>query len=210
MFHPIDFEKYPRAEVYRHFRSECPCAYNVTALCDVTRVRERTKARGFRFYAAMIWLLGRVVNAHEEFRIAERDGVPGVYDVCHPSYTVPNGVPEGFSGIWTPYEDDFVRFHEAYLRDVAEYSPSTRYAPKPDQPENTYYVSCVPDLSFLSLDMSLPADALSPIFTLGRFSEEGGRTRIPVAARLHHAACDGFHAARLFRELQTLADRFDF
>ena len=210
MFQPVDLKTYPRAEYYRHFRTECPCAYNVTAECDVTRLRAVLKAGGFRFYPAMIYLLGRGVNAHEEFRMAEREGVPGFFDLCHPSYTIPNALPRGFAGIWTEYDAEFSAFHAAYLRDIAEYGKSTRYAPKPGQPENTYYVSCVPELKFVSIEISLPQDSMTPVFTLGGFREREGKTLLPVSARLHHAACDGFHVSRLFGELEELANGIIF
>lgn len=210
MFQPVDWETYPRAEYYRHFRTECPCAYNVTVECDITQFRALLKAGGFRFYPAIIYLLGRVVNAHEEFRMSERNGVPGFFDVCHPSYTIPNALPGGFSGIWTEYDADFSAFHAAYLREIAEYGRSTFYALKPGQPENTYYVSCVPDLRFVSFEMSLSLECLTPIFTLGGFREREGKILLPISARLHHAACDGFHVSKFFSELEELANTIEF
>ena len=45
---------------------------------------------------------------------------------------------------------------------------------------------------------------LLPIVTLGRYREAQGRTTMPLAIQIHHAAPDGFHTARLIQELQEL------
>ena len=44
---------------------------------------------------------------------------------------------------------------------------------------------------------------LLPIFTLGKYREENGRTWLPLAMQVHHAVCDGYHACRFAEELQA-------
>ena len=36
--------------------------------------------------------------------------------------------------------------------------------------------------------------------------QEHGRTLLPLAVQVHHAAADGFHVGRLFSRLQSWAD----
>lgn len=48
-----------------------------------------------------------------------------------------------------------------------------------------------------------------PIFTLGKFFQEGERTLLPVALQVHHGVCDGFHTCRFLNELQTLLDKIE-
>ena len=43
---------------------------------------------------------------------------------------------------------------------------------------------------------------LPPIFTMGKFYEEGGKILLPLAVQVHHAVCDGFHLCRFVNELQ--------
>ena len=43
-----------------------------------------------------------------------------------------------------------------------------------------------------------------PIFTLGRYLERDGRTLLPLAVQIHPSAADGFHTARLVRDLEEL------
>lgn len=47
---------------------------------------------------------------------------------------------------------------------------------------------------------------LIPIFTLGKFCEDGGRVLMPVAVQVHHAVCDGYHTCSFLEGLQNAVD----
>lgn len=47
-------------------------------------------------------------------------------------------------------------------------------------------------------------DYLKPVFTVGKYYQEAGRTLIPLAIQVHHAVCDSFHVCRFIAELQEL------
>ena len=49
---------------------------------------------------------------------------------------------------------------------------------------------------------------LAPLFTVGRFYLQDGRRLLPLAMQLHHAACDGYHAAMFLKDLQDWMDDF--
>lgn len=49
---------------------------------------------------------------------------------------------------------------------------------------------------------------LLPIFTIGKFYEENGKTCLPLAMQVHHAVCDGFHASRFLTDLQSQITAF--
>ncbi len=206
MFHEIDPDTWDRREHYRHFLHTCNCKFSVTVPVDITALFHAVKAENLKLYPALIYLLGRAVNEDYHFRMGFSDGRLGYYDESHPCYTIPNAQEGGFSAIWTEYTPDFGAFYRAYLSDTAQYSASTHYAPKNGQPPNTYYVSCTPALAFTSLDMELrDSDGFEPIFTIGRYSENGGRISVPVALRMHHAVCDGYHVGNLYGRLEQSA-----
>ena len=50
-------------------------------------------------------------------------------------------------------------------------------------------------------------DYLLPIFTFGKYYEEGGKYYIPLSIQVHHAVCDGFHVCRFLDELQDLLNK---
>ena len=45
-----------------------------------------------------------------------------------------------------------------------------------------------------------------PIFTMGRYYEENGKTLLPLAVQVHHGVCDGFHLCRFVSGLQARLD----
>ena len=50
-------------------------------------------------------------------------------------------------------------------------------------------------------------DYLLPIFTFGKYYEDGGKYYIPLSIQVHHAVCDGFHVCRFLDELQDLLNK---
>ena len=89
-FTPIDMNTWPRGEHFHYFAHMAPTGYSLTAEVDVTRLRAALKGRGLKFYPAYLWLVTHSLNAREAFRLAEKDGVLGVYNTLPPenAYTV--------------------------------------------------------------------------------------------------------------------------
>jgi len=145
-----------------------------------------------------------------EFRTSLTKQGLGIYDSMHPMYTVFNQENKNFSGIWTYYQEDYSAFLKDYEADVAEYSTSTRYAPKADTPENAFNISMVPWLEFTSLNLNVFDDGkyLLPIFTLGKYFERDGKRFLPLAIQAHHAVCDGYHAGLFVETLQSHIHHF--
>lgn len=204
-FTRIDRSTWPREEYFRHYFTQVPCTYSATFKLDITRLRQR----GEKLYPAMLFYLSTVVNRHQEFRMAlDEEGNPGYYDVVHPCYTIFHKDTETFSNLWTAYTPDCREFCAAWERDMAEYGDTPGLMSRPDTPANTFPVSMVPWASFEGFNLNLQNgyDYLPPIFTMGRFYEEGGRVLLPLAVQVHHGVCDGFHTCRLVNELQQLLD----
>ena len=76
----------------------------------------------------------------------------------------------------------------------------------PGVPENIFTVSMIPWTTFEGFNLNLQKgyNYLLPIFTLGKYFQEKGRTLLPLAIQVHHAVCDGFHICRFINELQGL------
>lgn len=130
----------------------------------------------------------------------------GYYDECHPSYTIPNGIEGLFSGIGTNYTEGYTDFYRACTDDIAAYSQSRTYAPKANQPCNTFYVSCMPNISFaaLSLDLYQGAACFTPMITIGKLigqRNENIRFHASSPCRMGRQPCRSIYAT-----LQKLAD----
>ena len=203
-FRLIDMESWSRREFYEHFIKEVRCTYSAVVNIDITALR------GQKLYPAMIWLLTRTVNDMPEFRTSLTPEGLGIYDDMHPMYTVFNKENKNFSGIWSWFSEDYGEFLKSYEADAAEYSRSTRYAPKEGTPPNSFNISMVPWLEFTGFNINVFDEGkfLLPVFTMGKFFERDGRRLLPLAIQVHHAVCDGYHMGQFVEKLQKYVDDF--
>ena len=200
-FTPIDRETWARKEYFDHYLSQVPCTYSAVFQLDITRLRREER----KLYPTMLYHIAGEVNRWTEFRAALNGaGQLGVYDRMHPCYTVFHPESETFSNLWTEYDPDYETFCTAYRQDMAQYGNNLGLEGKPNTPENTFPVSMLPWAGFEGFNLNLQKgyDFLLPIFTMGRYREEGGRTLLPLAVQVHHAVCDGFHLCRFVNGLQ--------
>lgn len=204
---PIDLATWNRRETFEHYRRTVPCTYAITVELDVTAFAAALARSSRKTYITQIWAIATVVNRHLEFRMAETDaGEPAAWPVVHPAFTVFNAERETFAAVWVPYDADFARFHDAAAEVLAAAASATTMFPQGELPADVFDVSSLPWTSFTGFTLNIDGGSnhLLPIFTLGRYLERDGRTLLPLAVQIHHAAADGFHTARLVRELEDL------
>ncbi|WP_409969673.1 CatA-like O-acetyltransferase [Bengtsoniella intestinalis] len=204
-FELIDFENWERKEFYHHFSTQVVCYYSLTVNIDVTPLKDE------RLYPAMLFLLTNAVNETKEFRTSlSVDGV-GYFTEMHPSYTIFNKQNKNFSVIWTEYNTNYNSFLQSYLHDVSCYKDSVVLAPKEGKPENTFDVSMLPWTTFSAFNINVQNAGiyLLPIFTMGKTFIEQGKTMLPLAIQIHHAACDGYHVGMFINGLQEKINRWD-
>ena len=203
IFEKIDVNSWKRKEYFEHYFTNVPCTYSMTVKVDITPIKNKL----MKLYPAMLYYISTVVNHHPEFRTAINDsGELGVYSEMLPCYTVFHKDTETFSNIWTEYSPDFNTFSVAYENDMQKYGNKQGMIGKPNAPENTFPVSMIPWSTFEGFNLNLQKgyDYLIPIFTMGKYYQEDGRTILPLAIQVHHAVCDGFHICRFANELQEL------
>ena len=212
-FTPIDMNTWPRREHFHYFAHMAPTGYSLTAEVDVTRLRAALKRRGLKFYPAYLWLVTHSLNAQEAFRLAEKEGVPGVYDTLTPLYAVFHRDDGTFSMQWTAFDEDFAAFYRRWVRDQERYGENHGFLARRDAlpPENAYTVSCMPWVSFRHFAVhSYDSKAYYfPSVEAGRFEERDGRTILPLSITCHHAATDGWHVKGFLEQVQQEADSFE-
>lgn len=207
MFQKID-GLWQRREHFAHYMDNIRCTYSLTVQIDITKLRDTLKTNGIKAYPAQIYMLATVVNLYPEFRMAiSEKGEPGYWDVLHPSYTVLNPETKTFSSIWTQYNSKFYSFYKNCIEDIRNYTKSTAFAPKQGMPPNAFDISSMPWIDFTAFNLNIYADGthLLPIFTIGKYIEQGGKTLLPLAMQLHHSACDGYHAGQFVEALRNMA-----
>ncbi|MDH6237148.1 type A chloramphenicol O-acetyltransferase [Cryobacterium sp. CG_9.6] len=203
----IDLDTWPRREHFEHYLTRVECTYSITIDLDVTELTAELRRSPRQTYLAQIWAIASVVNRHPEFRMTlVHDTAPGTWDVVHPAFTVFNRDRETFASVWSPFHADFSTFHEQASDVIATHRNATAFQPQSDMPPNAFDVSSIPWTSFTGFSLQIRDGwkHLLPIFTVGRYKQVNGRTLMPLAVQVHHAAADGFHTARLVQELQDL------
>lgn len=209
-FHRIDLDHWERREHFEHYLHSVPCSYSMTADLDITRLLNTVHAQNLHFYPVIIYGLTAAVNTFREFRTAlDGDGNPGWYDRLSPSYTVFHADTQTFSCLWTPAQDDFGAFYRNYMENQRQYGGVHTFCGM-EIPADVFNISAIPWTSFTGFHLNLAPDSgyLLPIFTIGKYRAAEGKTLLPLAVQVHHAACDGFHTARFLEWLQAWADAF--
>ena len=149
-FTPINLQDWPRGQMFYYFSKMAPTGYSLTVNMDVTVLRKALKKEKLKFFPAYLWLVTKNLNKQTEFKIAEKDGILGYYDVLTPLYASFHEDDKTFSLMWTKFTDSFQEFYHAYLNNQERFGDvhGVLSQPQTAPPENAYTVSCIPWVSF--------------------------------------------------------------
>jgi len=205
---PVDLSRWARKEHFEVFQSFAQSTFNQTVLLDITALLKHIKEVGWKFYPTIIFLLSKIVNSHAEFRMAMKNNELVIWNEVHPNYTIFHNETETFSALWSHYDGNIQHFQDVYSEDVARYGNNLSYWPKEESRENIFFISAIPWVSFTSFTVNVAnmQNFFAPMFTLGKYYNQEGKTLLPLAVQVHHSVCDGFHVARLINELQEMSD----
>lgn len=68
-YQKIDMETWARREHYQYYTEKLKVECNMTALIDVKNLLDFCHSCGYKFYASLIYLVTKVVNRIENFRM---------------------------------------------------------------------------------------------------------------------------------------------
>ena len=206
----IDIESWERRDLFKLYTGELKIVMNMTVDVDITTLIKRIKAKGLRFYPTMIWVVSRLMNARDEFKYhLTEEGELIKWDFVSPSYTDFNKETEKFNKFVTEYSPDFKVFYDRVVSDCERHRNESGFIP--NQPKNTFDITCLPWTTYKSLDLHIYGDgkSLFPIVMWGKYREENGKILLPVTAMFHHAVIDGFTLCRFFEELSSFINEFE-
>ena len=202
----IDREQYYRKGVFRHFSEDCKCSVSMTARVDVTDLVRWSKANGTRFYINFLYVLSKVLNSREDYRMAWlwQSGELICYDRIHPTQYVFHEDTETCTPVYTTYSEDYAVFYRNALADVEAAKKTREYGLDATNHPNWFDASYISWLSYDAMHIELPDGYLYflPIVNWGKYREENGRLMMPVSVRLNHAVADGYLVANVFRLLE--------
>lgn len=121
----VDFSTWPRGDLFQFYMDHMRVVMSLTVDMDVTPLVRLVKQRGMKFYPAMIWVVSRVINAHEEFKLGWDQGGNLIrWDFVSPSYAHFHPEDGNFTKLVTPYTEDLPAFHTRFLEDREKYRDS--------------------------------------------------------------------------------------
>lgn len=203
----VDIDAWGRREPFELFRSfGCPY-WSVTAPVDITALRVALRRAKIPFTVGWVHTIARAANAVPSLR-QRLDGEGVVeYPVVHPAITILTE-RDLFSFCTLPYEEDLRAFAASAATRIDAAKRSESLYTEPDR-EDFLFMTALPWVSFTGFfhPMTLdPTDSV-PRFAWGRFTEENGRTTIPLNIQAHHALVDGMHVGAFYGKVEGEIER---
>ena len=205
----VDIDEWSRGTLFRFYIEKMRIVMSLTVDINVAPLITYTKKNGLKFYPAMIWVVSKVINSHDEFKYSwDTDGNLIRWDSISPSYTVFNRDDECFSKFVTEYTDDIFEFYQRTVDDQRKYQEERAIIG--NQPQNFFDVSCLPWVKYKHFDVHVFDEGkfLAPVVTWGKYEVQNGNALMPLTMNIHHAVADGFHLSRFFNEAQELIDLY--
>lgn len=205
----VDIDEWSRGSLFQFYIEKMRIVMSLTVDINVAPLITYAKKNDLKFYPAMIWVVSKVINSHDEFKYSwDTDGNLIRWDSISPSYTIFNRDDECFSKFATEYTDDIFEFYQRTVDDQRKYQEERAIIG--NQPQNFFDVSCLPWVKYKHFDVHVFDEGkfLAPVLTWGKYEAQNGNALMPLTMNIHHAVADGFHLSRFFNEVQELIDSY--
>lgn len=207
MYQFIDMSGDPRRAQFDYFRTMASPYVSVTAPCDITPLRAAVKERGLPFFLTLLHTAIGAANDVPELRRRIKGDRVAEYDRCLSSHTVALE-----NGAYCYCTLDCAKPLEEFLPYAQQQVAQAVRAPEMDDgedPDELYFVSSLPWLSFTALSLPVPNPADSNVrITFGKFYEQDGKILLPLNLTAHHALADGIHLARFYEAFDRRVKEF--
>lgn len=200
----LDMENWSRREHFELFNTFDQPYFGLCANVDLTDFHPYVKRNKLSMTAAIVYVISRAANAVPEFRYRIRDGKVVEHEVVHPSTTILIS-EDVFSFCTLEYSDSYEAFAATMAEAIEFVKQNLTLNDEPGR-DDRLYLTAIPWVSFTSFKhpLNLQRPDSVPRFAYGKFSEEGGRLKMPLAVQGHHAVMDGLHAGRFYAEMEGL------
>ena len=182
--------------------------FTLSSMAEVLKCTTKDLEKAFAFWEDydLVQIISKNPFAVQYLPVKSAVGRPK--KVRYEKYTDFNKETEKFNKFVTEFSPDFKTFLKRAVENSEKYRNESGFLP--NQPKNTFDITCLPWTTYKSLDLHIYGDgkALFPIVMWGKYRKEGERILLPVTAMFHHAVCDGFALCRFFDELSSFLSDF--
>ncbi len=208
--HFIDLNTWVRRKHFDFFKNMANPCVNFCANVDITHLRTFVKKHNLPFTQTVVYIVSRTANTVKEFRYRIRDEQVVVHDQVHPSFTIMTDVEDIFTFCTVNYQAELKPFiaHTREVMDFRKNNPTLEDEPGQD---NLLFLSAIPWFSFTSFQHPMHAPPIDsvPRIAWGKYFEENGRIKMPLAVQAHHGLVDGVHIGKYYQHFQSLLDEPD-
>lgn len=205
--HLINMDTWVRRKHFEFFKEMASPHVNFCANVDITELQKSIRIHQLPFTQVIVYLVARTANAVKEFRYRIRGEQVVVHDIVHPSFTVLTDVEDVFTFCTVNYQPELQSFlaHTSEVMDYRRMNPTLEDEPGQDE---LLFLSAIPWFSFTSFQhpMHIPSLDSVPRIAWGKYFEENGRIKMPLAVQAHHALVDGIHVGKYYQIFQGLCD----
>jgi len=199
----IDVTSWARRDVFEFFRDFDKPYFNICTRVDVTNLLPYVRSRTLSVSLTYHYFALRLANEIEPFRYRLKEGKVLVHDVIHGGTTIllPN---ETFILGYFDYHQDFKKFMaEASIAIDQARSGDAAFRPRSNDDARVHFTT-LPWVSFTSFShaRNWRREDSVPKIAFGKFSDENGRTFLPISVEVHHALVDGFHVGQFLSRLE--------
>lgn len=201
---PIEYDTWPRRELFEFFSGVSQPFYSVSFRVDVTRLYDYVKPRGLSFYYGLVYLATKALNRVENFRLSIENGVPMLLEERVPSFTDMKKGTDSFYIVTMPRSGEDL---DGFCRAAAEKSRMQEaFIDSASETGELIYFSCLPwvDLTALTNERDFDRDDSVPRVAWGKYIEQDGRKTLGMSLEVNHRLIDGVHIGRFARELERL------
>ncbi|UZQ48971.1 CatA-like O-acetyltransferase [Clostridium kluyveri] len=205
-FNVINMNTWERRDCFNHFFNNAKCTYSITVNVDITNLYNYIKTNKLRFYPAFTWVVSKVINKYQEFKMAfDKEHRLGFFDEIGPSYSVLNDKTKVMGDLYTSFNTVFLNFYEDMVNALNSYKSDTNFTTQFQ--DNFFIVSCLPWFNYTSFNVNNEGNSsfLFPMVTWGKFFKEGNKIVMPVTIQVHHAVADGYHCSLFFSNVQEIS-----
>lgn len=192
-----------RAHAFELWMSSPMPMVTLTKTINITRAYKASKNKRIKLNALLCWCIGKAASPMNEFYLLPIQDKLFKYDKLAINVIV-NNQRGGISSCDIPYDNDFNRFYENYIK-LTESASSTC--------ESTFIddAMVIGTSTMVATELDCIVNQftdkfLNPMVMWGKYRKSWFKTILPISFQFHHVQMDGGHGAQFLNNIQVEID----
>lgn len=205
----IDIDNWQRKEQFYFYKDFDMPYFNLCADVEISNLLTACKRHDISTFSAIVFLISKISNDIDAFRMRIRDDQVVLHSAVHPSFTVLND-KQKLSFCDVTFDPDPHRFLAKAKTEIDNANQTPELNANKD-PDESLFMSCIPWVKFSSISHAMrlnPCDSV-PRFAWGKYEEQENSTIMPLSVQVHHALVDGLHVGEFYQKMEQALENAD-